>query len=88
MGGPERGADRTIRSNEGKRLAELFVVERPAEALTQPARSVERPQHRQRVDALDQVVAGGLAELLVGGDDVEHVVDDLERHAVAVAVAR
>ncbi len=49
---------------------------------------VERPEHRQRVDALDEVVAGRLAELLVGGDDVEHVVDDLERHAVRLAERR
>jgi hypothetical protein len=33
-------------------------------------------------------VARGLAELLVGGDDVEHVVHDLERHAVEPAELR
>ncbi len=38
--------------------------------------------HRQRVDALDQVVPGRLAELFVGGDDIEDVVDNLEGHAV------
>ena len=39
--------------------------------------------HRQGVGALDEVVAGGLAQLLVGGGHVEQVVDDLERHAEA-----
>ena len=32
-------------------------------------------------------MAGRLAQLLVGGDDVEDVVDDLERHAVGPAEA-
>src|SRR3546814_19725008 len=43
------------------------------------------PDHREVVDALGDVVAGGLAQLLVGGDHVEDVVDHLERHAVAPA---
>ena len=41
--------------------------------------------HRQGVDALDQVVARRLAELLVGGGEVEDVVDDLEAHPEVVA---
>ena len=47
------------------------------------AELLEGVEHREVVDALRDVVAGRLAELLVGGDDVEHVVDDLERHPVA-----
>ena len=50
-----------------------------------PAGPGQRAQHRQVVDALGHVVAGRLAQLLVGGDHVEHVVDDLERHAVVQA---
>ena len=39
----------------------------------------------QGVDALDEIVARRLPDLFVGGDDVEDVVDDLERHAVGGA---
>ena len=42
----------------------------------------------QRVDALEEVVAGGLAERLVGAGEVEHVVDDLEAHPEVLAEAR
>ena len=45
------------------------------------------PDDRQGVDALDEVVAGRLAELRLGGGQVEHVVDDLEGHAEGVAEA-
>ena len=55
---------------------------RAATRSSAPSAGLEGPQDRQRVHALDQVVAGRLAELLVGGDEVEHVVDDLEGHAV------
>ena len=48
----------------------------------------ERVDDRQRVDALDDVVAGRLAERLVGAGDVEHVVDDLEAHAEVEAERR
>ena len=54
----------------------------PSSVPRSPPSSCERVQHRQVVDALGDVVAGRLAELLVGGDDVEDVVDDLEGHAV------
>ena len=47
----------------------------------------QRPDDRQGVDALDQVVAGRLAELRLRGGQVEHVVDDLEDHAEGVAEA-
>ena len=47
----------------------------------------ERVDHRQRVDALEQVLACGLAERHVGGGEVEDVVDDLEAHAEVMAVA-
>ena len=40
----------------------------------------------KRVHTLDHVVARGLAELVVGGGDVEKVVDDLEHDAVRLAV--
>ena len=62
----------------------LGVVERAAQQRpsSSPLGAGEGPQHGQGVDALDQVVAGRLAELLVGGDHVEDVVDDLEGHAV------
>ena len=42
-------------------------------------------EHRQGVDALGQVLAGGLAQLLLGGDHVEDVVAQLEEHAEAAA---
>ena len=42
----------------------------------------------QGVDALGQVLAGGLAELLVGGDHVEDVVAELEEHAEAASEPR
>ena len=47
-----------------------------------PTGKHERVQRRQVVDAFDEIVARRLAELLVGGDDVEDVIDDLECHAV------
>jgi hypothetical protein len=53
-------------------------------AATPPA--CKRAQHGQRVHALDHVVAGRLAQLLVGGRDVEQVVGDLEHHAERLAV--
>jgi len=43
---------------------------------------VECMKHWERVDALEEIVAGGLAGCLVGGDDIEDVVNDLEGHAV------
>ena len=46
---------------------------------------VEGTQNGEGVHPLDEVVARGLAELLVGCDHVENVVDDLECHAVRVA---
>lgn len=52
-------------------------------AATPPAQGA---QHRQRVHALDHVVTGRLAQLLVGGRDVEQVVGDLEHHAERFAV--
>ena len=42
-------------------------------------------QHGEGVHALHHVVSGRLAELLVGGRDVEQIVDDLEHHAVRLA---
>ena len=58
-----------------------------SEASSLPALFVhgQRPQDGQRVDALDEVVAGRLAELLGGVGDVEDVVDDLEHHPERVA---
>ncbi len=44
--------------------------------------------HGQRVDALEQVLAGVLAERIVGRREVEHVVDDLEAHAEVTTEAR
>ena len=48
----------------------------------------QRPQHRQRVGAFDQVVAGRLAQALVVADQVADVVPDLKCHAEGVAVLR
>ena len=73
-----RGADQAASG------VEVAAVDRPAEQHGQVgAHLLEGVEHGQVVDALDDVVAGRLAELRVGGDHVEHVVDDLERHAVA-----
>ena len=47
----------------------------------------QHPDDRQRVHALAQIVARGLAEFLVGSHQVEHVIDDLECHAVREAEA-
>ncbi len=41
--------------------------------------------HRKRVDALGEVLPGRLAELALGGDDVEDVVADLKDHAEGLA---
>ena len=38
----------------------------------------ERPEDGERVHPFLHVVAGGLAELGLGGNEVEHVVDDLK----------
>ena len=45
----------------------------------------QRQEHGQRVDPLRQVLTGGLAQLVVGGDDVEDVVAQLEEHAEAAS---
>ena len=45
----------------------------------------ERADHRQGVGALDEIVTGRLAQLLVGCGDIEQIVHDLERHAEAGA---
>ena len=74
------------RAHEPAGGVEVAAVDRAAEQRAEVAAELlEGVDHREVVDALDEVVAGRLAELLVGGDDVEHVVDDLERHAVAPA---
>ena len=75
--------------HEPARGVEVGAVDRAAEQRAEVAAELlERVQHRQVVDALGDVVAGGLAELLVGGDHVEDVVDDLEGHAVVPPEAR
>ena len=62
----------------------LGVVEGAAQQVLElvAPRAGEGPQDRQRVGALDHVVAAGLAEVVVAGHDVEQVVDDLEGDAV------
>ncbi len=62
-------------------------VERAAQHLGELAARAERVDHRQRVDALDEVLPGGLPEGLVGGGDIEAVVDDLEAQPEVLAVA-
>ena len=68
---------------------DLDLLERAAQQVPQLGRRGaacgQRPDDRQGVDALDQVVAGRLAELRLRGRQVEHVVDDLEDHAEGVA---
>jgi hypothetical protein len=86
--GVERGVDGAVRPHERERFEELPVVERTSESLPEAAGCVESPQHRQGVDAFDEIVACGLAELRLGGDDVEHVVHDLECDPVGLAVLR
>ena len=85
--GGQRGVDTAVRPHDRQRLVVLGAVEGPSEQLGKlvagRARRRERSDHGQRVDALDQVVAGGLAELARRWRDVEDVVDDLEGHAVA-----
>ena len=48
----------------------------------------QRQQHRQRVDALGQVLTGRLSQLGLGAHDVEDVVADLEDHAEVPAEQR
>ena len=64
------------------RVGRVEVGRRAGPAARPPTSGIgQRPDDRQGVDALDQVVAGGLAQLLVGADQVEDVVADLEGHA-------
>ena len=79
--GPERTRARALSSSAPSRGRR---ADRPARR--PPSAGGQGADDGQRVDALDQVVAGGLAQLLVGGDQVEDVVDDLEDHAERVAV--
>ena len=67
------------RSGWAERLAEQGPQLRPDVGV------VQGEQDRQGVDPLGQVLARRLAELLVGGDDVEDVVAELEDHAEALA---
>ena len=85
-----RTRHRTVRAHERPRLVERVGCDRTAEQRPEPVarRRLQRTDDREVVDALDEVVASRLAELLVGRHDVEHVVDDLERHPVAQAVLR
>src|SRR6056297_3136960 len=89
-GGVDRRRDAVVRAQDGERLVLCNGIERRPQQLEEfRRRSVaerQRAQHRQGVDPLDDVVAGRLAELLVGGGDVQDVVDDLEHGAVGVAV--
>src|SRR5690606_179072 len=77
----------TRRRGEGDGLGGTGHGQRPGEQLAElvAALEAERPQDRQGVDPLDEVVARRLPEDLLGGDDVEHVVDDLEGHAIGLA---
>ena len=49
---------------------------------------LEREKHRQGVDALGEILAGGLAEVLLGPDHVEDVVADLEDHPECLSEPR
>ena len=69
------------RPGSGQRVA----VDLAAEQVAQLGRVGERVDHRQRVHALEDVVAGRLAEHVLARGHVEHVVDDLEAHAEVVA---
>ena len=72
--------------HDGPGLVPLGLAERLAEQRPQLRAGVgvvEGEQDGQGVDPLGQVLAGRLAELLVGGDDVEDVVAQLEEHAEA-----
>ncbi len=67
------------------------MVERRAEQGSQlraGAGVAQGQEHRQGVDPFGEVLAGGLAELLVGGDHVEDVVAELEEHAEAASEVR
>ena len=84
------GRDAAVRADDLQRLVALGGVERLAEQAEQlgggHTAGLQRAQHRQRVHALDHVVPGRLAQLLLGGGDVEQVVDDLEHHPEGLAV--
>ena len=69
----------------------LALVERVAQHIAQPRADGgvrERPLHGKGVDALGQVLAGRLAQLGLGGDDVENVVADLKDHAEGLPEGR
>ena len=89
-GGGDRRCDAGVAADDGERGVALVEVERCAEERAEvgrrPVAERQRAQHGQRVDAFDHVVPRRLAELFVGGGDVEDVVDDLEHGAVGVAV--
>ena len=86
----DRILDTAVRTDDLEDLLAFRRVERLAEDRAEfgssGAAGCERVEHGQRVHALFHVVSRGLAELLVGGGEIEHVVDDLEDHAVGGAV--
>ena len=88
-GDAERDVDRRrcAVASARARVVELLGVDAAAEQVAQLRRLAQRVDHRQRVDALEEVVARGLAERVVGGGEVEDVVDDLEAHAEVTAEA-
>ena len=84
-GDPRRGGD------ELPGHLDLLAPERPAEQRAELRSDLAVEQgalDRQGVDALGQVLAGRLAELLLARDDVEDVVADLEDDPEALAEAR
>src|SRR6478609_3448238 len=80
------GGEGTERERAGG--VELLGVEWTTEQLVQLGGLAHHVDDGQRVDALEQVLAGVLAERVVGRRQVEHVVDDLEAHAEVTTEAR
>ena len=90
--GGSGAGDATVRTDDAEGLLELDTLDRPTEQIAELAarrRAVRQGhEHRQCVDALEEVVAGRLAELGLARGEVEDVVDDLERGAESQAVGR
>ena len=90
--GGSGAGDASVRTDDAEGLLELGTLDRPPEQIAELAarRGAVRQghEHRECVDALEQVVAGRLAELGLARREIEDVVDDLECGAESQAVAR